>query len=95
MLDAAVGTLFGELGELNFSLTDMAGWVAGTAAADMAELAVDEKLPFVTASDVTAFSGCGPRRSWSSSSSRRGGLADRFRGPSRPDCLRRRPRQSC
>ncbi len=49
-LDAAVGTLFGELGELNFSLTDMAGWVAGTAAADMAELAVHEKLPFVTAS---------------------------------------------
>ncbi len=49
-LDAAVGTLFGELGELNFSLTDMAGWVAGTAAADMAELAVHEKLPFASAS---------------------------------------------
>jgi hypothetical protein len=49
-LDAAVGTLFGELGELNVSLTDMAGWVAGTAAADMAELAVHEKLPFATAS---------------------------------------------
>jgi hypothetical protein len=49
-LDAAVGTLFGELGELNFSLTDVAGWVAGKAAADMAELAVHEKLPFATAS---------------------------------------------
>jgi Protein of unknown function (DUF2786) len=49
-VDAAVGTLFGELGELNFSLTDMAGWAAGTAAADMAELAVHEKLPFATAS---------------------------------------------
>ena len=48
-LDAAVGTLFGELGELNFSLTNMAGWVAGTAAADMAELAVHEKLPFASA----------------------------------------------
>ena len=44
-LDAAVGTLFGELGELNFSLTDMAGWVAGTAAADMAELAVTRNSP--------------------------------------------------
>ncbi len=49
-LDAAVGTLFGELGELNFSLTDMAGWAAGTAAADMAELAVHERLPFATVS---------------------------------------------
>ena len=48
-LDAAVGTLFGELRELNFSLTNMAGWVAGTAAADMAELAVHEKLPFASA----------------------------------------------
>jgi hypothetical protein len=43
-LDAAVGTMFGELEELKFSLTDVAGWVAGTAAADMAELAVHEKL---------------------------------------------------
>ncbi len=49
-LDAAVGALFGELGELKFSPTDMAGWVAGMAAADMAELAVHEKLPFATAS---------------------------------------------
>lgn len=48
-LDAAVGTLFGELGELNFSLTDMAGWAAGTAAADIAELAVQETLPFASA----------------------------------------------
>jgi hypothetical protein len=44
-IDAVVGTLFGELGELNFSLTDMAGWAAGTAAADMAELAAQETLP--------------------------------------------------
>jgi hypothetical protein len=49
-LDAAVGALFGELGELKFSLTDVAGWAAGTAAADLAELAVHEKLPFAAAS---------------------------------------------
>jgi Protein of unknown function (DUF2786) len=49
-LDAAVGTLFGELEELKFSLTDVAGWAAGTAAADMAELAVREKLSYATAS---------------------------------------------
>ncbi len=49
-LDAAVGALFGELGELKFSLTDVAGWAAGTAAADMAELAVHEKLSYATAS---------------------------------------------
>jgi hypothetical protein len=48
-LDAAVATLFGELGELNLSPTDMAGWAAGTAAADMAELAVPETLPFASA----------------------------------------------
>ena len=50
MLDAAVGALFGELKELQFSLTDVAGWAAGTAAADLAELAVHEKLPFAAAS---------------------------------------------
>lgn len=49
-LDAAVGALFGELEELKFSLTDVAGWAAGTAAADMAELAVHEKLSYATAS---------------------------------------------
>jgi hypothetical protein len=49
-LDAAVGALFGELGELTFSLTDVAGWAAGTAAADLAELVVNEKLPFAAAS---------------------------------------------
>jgi hypothetical protein len=49
-LNAAVGALFGELGELKISLTDMAGWAAGTAAADMAELAVRDKLPSATAS---------------------------------------------
>jgi hypothetical protein len=43
-LDAALGTMFGQLKELKFSLTDGAGWAAGTAAADMAELAVREKL---------------------------------------------------
>jgi hypothetical protein len=31
-------------------LTDVAGWAAGTAAADLAELGVHEKLPFATAS---------------------------------------------
>jgi hypothetical protein len=50
MLDAAVGALFGDLGELKFSLTDAAGWAAGTAAADLAELTVHEKLPFAAAS---------------------------------------------
>jgi hypothetical protein len=49
-LDAAVGALFGELEELKISLTDVAGWAAGTAAADMAELAVQEKLSYATAS---------------------------------------------
>jgi hypothetical protein len=49
-LDAAVGSLFGELGELHFSLTDVAGWAAGTAAADLADLMVHEKLPFAAAS---------------------------------------------
>ena len=50
MLDAAVGALFGELRELQFSPTDVAGWAAGTAAADLAELAVQEKLPVAAAS---------------------------------------------
>jgi hypothetical protein len=49
-IDTAVGALFGKLREMKFSLTDVAGWAAGTAAADMAELAVHEKLPFATAS---------------------------------------------
>jgi hypothetical protein len=49
MLDAAVGSLFGDLKELQFSLTDVAGWAAGTAAADLAELSVREKLPFASA----------------------------------------------
>jgi len=49
-LDAAVGTLFGDLRKLKFSLTDAAGWAAGTAAADNAELGVHKKLPFATAS---------------------------------------------
>jgi uncharacterized protein DUF2786 len=49
-LDAAVGTLFGQLKKLEFSLTDAAGWAAGTAAADHAELGVHKKLPFATAS---------------------------------------------
>ena len=45
-----VGTLFGDLRKLKFSLTDAAGWAAGTAAADNAELGVHKKLPFATAS---------------------------------------------
>jgi hypothetical protein len=49
-LNAAVTALFGELRELNFSLTDVAGWAAGTAAADHAELVVHERLPFATVS---------------------------------------------
>lgn len=44
-LDAAVRELFGELKELKVSRTDIAGWVAGTAAADLAELNVHKKLP--------------------------------------------------
>jgi hypothetical protein len=50
LLDAAVGTLFGDLKKLEFSLTDVAGWAAGMAAADLAELGVHEKLPFAAAS---------------------------------------------
>jgi hypothetical protein len=49
-LDAAVVALFGELGELKVPLTDVAGWAAGTAAADLAELGVHKKLPFAAAS---------------------------------------------
>jgi hypothetical protein len=49
-VDTAAEALFGELGELNFSLTDLAGWAAGTAAADVAELAVHEKLPVASVS---------------------------------------------
>ncbi len=48
-LDAVVGGLFGELKKLKYSLTDVAGWAAGAAAADMAELAVAETLPFASA----------------------------------------------
>jgi Protein of unknown function (DUF2786) len=49
-LDAAIGALFGELKELQVSLTDVAGWAAGTAAAEQAELGIHKKLPFATAS---------------------------------------------
>jgi hypothetical protein len=49
-VNAAVGALFGELKKLEFSLTDVAGWAAGTAAADQAELLVHKRLPFATAS---------------------------------------------
>jgi hypothetical protein len=38
------------LKNLKFSLTDGAGWAAGTAAADHADLGVHKKLPFPTAS---------------------------------------------
>ncbi len=44
-VDAAVGDLFGDLVEMKLSLSDVAGWAAGTAAADMAELAVRKTLP--------------------------------------------------
>jgi hypothetical protein len=49
-VDAALGSMFGALKELKFSLTDVAGWAAGTAAADMAELAVREKLSYASGS---------------------------------------------
>jgi hypothetical protein len=49
-LDAAVGGLFGELKMLKYSLTDVAGWAAGTAAADQAELELHKRLSFPTAS---------------------------------------------
>jgi len=49
-VDTAIGALFGKLGELKFSLSDIAGWAAGTAAADMAELAVHETLPVAAVS---------------------------------------------
>jgi Protein of unknown function (DUF2786) len=49
-VDAAVGDLFDDLVEMKLSLSDIAGWVAGTAAADMAELAVHETLPSATVS---------------------------------------------
>jgi len=49
-LETAVGALFGKLGELKVSLSDIAGWAAGTAAADMAELAVRDTLPIATVS---------------------------------------------
>ncbi len=47
-VDAAVGDLFGHLEEIRLSRSDIAGWAAGTAAADMAELAVRETLPKAT-----------------------------------------------
>ena len=49
-LDAVVGGLFGELKKLKYSLTDVAGWAAGAAAADEAELGLQKRLPFSTAS---------------------------------------------
>jgi hypothetical protein len=49
-LETAVEALFGELKNLKFSFADAAGWVAGTVAADHAELGVHKKLPFPTAS---------------------------------------------
>jgi hypothetical protein len=49
-LDAAVGALFTDLKKMKFSLSDAAGWTAGTAAADLAELGVHHRLPVPTAS---------------------------------------------
>jgi hypothetical protein len=48
-LDAAIEDLFGKLTKVNFSPTDGAGWAAGTAAANLAELAAHEKLPVAAA----------------------------------------------
>jgi hypothetical protein len=49
-VDIAVGSLFGKLGEAKVSLSDIGGWAAGTAAADLAELVVRETLPTATVS---------------------------------------------
>jgi Protein of unknown function (DUF2786) len=49
-LNATVDAMFGELEKLKFTLTDVAGWAAGTAAADQAELGLHKRLPFATAS---------------------------------------------
>jgi hypothetical protein len=43
-VDDMVRQLFGRLGQLDCSATDLAGWAAGAAAADMADLAVRETL---------------------------------------------------
>jgi hypothetical protein len=59
-LDAVVGDLFGELKRMKYSLTDVAGWAAGTEAADQAELGLHKRLPFPTAS----CSQLGERSSW-------------------------------
>lgn len=49
-VDVAVEELFGPLDRLNFSATDPSGWAAGRAAADLADLAVQDTLPYVVAS---------------------------------------------
>lgn len=43
-VDAAFHTLFSDLSSLDLSVTDMAGWAAGTAAADLADLAARDTL---------------------------------------------------
>lgn len=49
-VDQAVEHIFGRLDQLEFSPTDLAGWAAGRAAADLADLAVHDTLPYVAAS---------------------------------------------
>jgi hypothetical protein len=49
-VDAAMGSLFAHLDTLDLSANDYAGWAAGTAAADLADLMVNEALPDTAAS---------------------------------------------
>ena len=49
-VDDAVENLFGELGHIKYSAADLAGWAAGTAAADLADLAAHQTLPSEAAS---------------------------------------------
>jgi hypothetical protein len=49
-VDAAVRDLFADLDTFDLSVSDYAGWAAGSAAADMADLAARDTLPHMAAS---------------------------------------------
>ncbi|MDA8398790.1 MAG: DUF2786 domain-containing protein [Actinomycetota bacterium] len=49
-VDHAVHKLFGKLGGQSLAASDPAGWVAGTAAADMADLVVQEEIDYKSVS---------------------------------------------
>ncbi len=49
-VDKAIESLFGDLGRLSCEVTNFAGWAAGAAAADMADLAVRRTLAGTSAS---------------------------------------------